>query len=131
MIEIWPYAVRSRGIGVQQIFGKLGGFFSTYVNPLAMDAIGWKFMAAYTGWLCFEVAFIYLFYPETSGRTLEELAFCKSLSSVHRRLVLRCGYAVFEGDQAIAKQNEVTERAVHHDEDEKRGSPTEEQREYV
>jgi hypothetical protein len=130
LIEIWPYAVRSRGIGVQQIFGKLGGFFSTYVNPLAMDAIGWKFMAAYTGWLCFETAFIYLFYPETSGRTLEELAFCKLLLSedFDQRLHLP---VVFEGDQAIAKQNEVTERAVHHDEDEKRGSPTEEQREFV
>ena len=77
-MEIWPYATRSRGIGVEQIFGKLGGFFSTYVNPLAMDAIGWKFMAAYTGWLAFENIFIFLFYPETYGRTLEELAFCMS-----------------------------------------------------
>lgn len=64
------------GIGIEQIFGKLGGFFSTNVNPLALDAIDWKYMAAYCGWIAFEFGFVFTFYPETHGRTLEELAFC-------------------------------------------------------
>ena len=34
-------------------------------------------MAIITAWLVFEFAFIYFMYPETAGRTLEELAFCK------------------------------------------------------
>jgi hypothetical protein len=96
-----------------------------------MDAIGWKFMAIYTGWLCFEVVFIYIFYPETSGRTLEELAFCELLVYMLYRSALRYDHVVFEGDQAIAKQNTVTERNIHREEDEKRDSPTMEQREYV
>lgn len=70
--------MRSRGIGVQQIFGKLAGFFSNNVNPLALTAIGWKFFAIYCGWIAFEVIFQFIFYPETYGRTLEELAFRKS-----------------------------------------------------
>ncbi|KAK8055687.1 hypothetical protein PG993_000914 [Apiospora rasikravindrae] len=107
LVEIWPYATRSRGIGVQQIFGKLGGFFSTYVNPLAMDAIGWKFMAAYTGWLAFENIFIFLFYPETYGRTLEELAF------------------LFESDALVAQQTEAVEKVVHNlEHDEPKGEST-------
>lgn len=77
MIELFPYATRSRGIGVQQIFGKLGGFFSNNVNPVALSAIGWKFMAVYCGWIFFEFLFQYTFYPETYNRTLEELAFRK------------------------------------------------------
>ena len=28
-------------------------------------------------WISFEVAFVYFMFPETSGRTLEELTFCK------------------------------------------------------
>jgi hypothetical protein len=36
-------------------------------------------MAIITAWLVFEFSFIYFMYPETSGRTLEELAFCKSI----------------------------------------------------
>lgn len=125
LVEIWPYATRSRGIGVEQVFGKLGGFFSTYVNPLAMDAIGWKFMAAYTGWLAFENIFIWLFYPETYGRTLEELAFCMSifLSSLYlmprSKILMQVFLSVFESDALVAQQTEAVEKVVHdleHDE---------------
>jgi hypothetical protein len=65
------------GIGIEQIFGKLGGFFSTNVNPLALKAIDWKYFAIYCGWIAFEFFTVYLLYPETYNRTLEELAFCK------------------------------------------------------
>ncbi|KAH8587111.1 lactose permease [Bisporella sp. PMI_857] len=75
LIELFPYAQRSRGIGIEQFFGKGGGFFSQNVNPIAMDAINWKFFAIYCGWIAFEFFFIFFMYPETSGRTLEELAF--------------------------------------------------------
>jgi sugar porter (SP) family MFS transporter len=75
LVEIFPYNVRSRGIGLQQIFGKGGGFFSNNVNPIALTAIGWKYMAIYCGWIAFEFIFIYFMYPETHGRTLEELTF--------------------------------------------------------
>lgn len=76
LIEVWPYAMRSRGIGVQQICGKLAGFFSTNVNSIALDAIKWRYLAIYCGWIFFEFSIVYLLYPETSNRTLEELAFC-------------------------------------------------------
>jgi len=75
LIELFPYAERTRGIGIQQIFGKIGAFFSNNVNPVALNAINWKFLAIYCGWIFFEFIFIYLMYPETSGRTLEELSF--------------------------------------------------------
>lgn len=77
LVELFPYAQRTMGIGVEQIFGKLGGFFSTNVNPLALDAIGWKFLAIYCGWIVFEFLTVYFLYPETYNRTLEELTFCK------------------------------------------------------
>ncbi|KAF2743159.1 putative lactose permease [Sporormia fimetaria CBS 119925] len=75
LVELFPYAQRTMGIGIEQIFGKCGGFFSTNVNPLALTAIDWKYMAIYCGWIAFEFIFIFFFYPETHGRTLEELAF--------------------------------------------------------
>jgi hypothetical protein len=84
------------GIGIEQIFGKLGGFFSTNVNPIALNAIDWKYFAIYCGWITFEFIIVYLFYPETYGRTLEELAFCKSTPREVRRnermlmIVLQC-----------------------------------------
>lgn len=75
LVELFPYAYRTRGIGVEQIFGKIAGFFSSNVNPIALDALDWKFLAIYCGWIFFEFSFVYFFYPETHGRTLEELAF--------------------------------------------------------
>lgn len=80
LVEIFPYAQRTMGIGVEQIFGKLGGFFSTNVNPKALNAIDWKYLAIYCGWIAFEFITVYLLYPETYNRTLEELTFCMSPS---------------------------------------------------
>lgn len=78
LIELFPFAERSRGIAVEQFFGRGSNFFSTYVNPIALKAITWKYLAIYCGWIACELLFVYFFYPETRGRTLEELAFCKS-----------------------------------------------------
>jgi len=75
MVEVWPYAERSRGISVFQLFGRLAGFFTTFVNPIGLDSVGWKYLISYCCWLAYEVVFVYFFFPETFGRTLEELAF--------------------------------------------------------
>lgn len=89
LVELFPYAQRSMGIGIEQIFGKLAGFFSVYVNPIALDAIEWKYLAIYCAWLTFEFTFVYFMYPETHNRTLEELAFCECyVTSVRRRMML-------------------------------------------
>ncbi|CAA9961941.1 hypothetical protein CFE70_005341 [Pyrenophora teres f. teres 0-1] len=75
LVELFPYAQRTMGIGIEQLFGKLAGFFSVYVNPIAIDAIQWKYFAVYCAWITFEFTFVYFMYPETYNRTLEELAF--------------------------------------------------------
>ncbi|KNG48898.1 major myo-inositol transporter iolT [Stemphylium lycopersici] len=75
LVELFPYAQRTMGIGIEQMFGKLAGFFSIYVNPIAIDGIGWRYFAVYCGWITFEFLFVYFMYPETYNRTLEELAF--------------------------------------------------------
>lgn len=54
LIELFPYHVRTRGIGIEQVFENVGLLFSYNVNPIALDAIGWKFMAVYYGWIAFE-----------------------------------------------------------------------------
>jgi len=109
--------VRSRGIGIEQVFGKAGGFFSNFVNPIAMDAIGWKFFAIYCGWICFEFIFQFFFYPETYGRTLEELTFCKCLlidALFENRLLTRVRKTVFEDRELAEKAVQAVEKHIHH-----------------
>ena len=77
MVEMWPFAERSHGIAAFQLFGRLATFFTTFVNPIGLANIGWKYLISYCCWLGFEVCFVYFMFPETFGRTLEELTFCK------------------------------------------------------
>lgn len=81
LIELFPYMGRSRGLSWFQFYGRGAGFFATYVNPIGLERIAWKWLLVYCCWLAFELVFIYFFFPETSGRTLEELSFSK-LSSL-------------------------------------------------
>ncbi|KAI8631614.1 general substrate transporter [Xylariaceae sp. FL1651] len=75
MVEIWPYAERSRGIAFFQLWGRLAGFFTTFVNPIGLENAGWRYLISYVVFLGYEIVFVYFFFPETFGRTLEELAF--------------------------------------------------------
>lgn len=79
LVEIFPFYVRTKGIAWFQLFGRSAGFFSTFVNPIGLDSIGWKYLITYVVWLCVEWVFIWFIFPETYNRTLEELTFRKSL----------------------------------------------------
>ncbi|KAI5867745.1 MFS general substrate transporter [Durotheca rogersii] len=75
MVEIFPYQQRAKGISVQQLTVRFAVFFNTYVNPVALDRIGWKYYLVYCGWILVEILTVYLLFPETHNRTLEELSF--------------------------------------------------------
>ncbi|KAH6665332.1 general substrate transporter [Plectosphaerella plurivora] len=73
-LEIWPYELRSRGIGLAWMVMVTAIIFNVFVNPIALAAIAWKF---YTVFVVVLVAYgltVYFFYPETKGHTLEEMA---------------------------------------------------------
>ncbi|KAK2768149.1 hypothetical protein FQN54_000001 [Arachnomyces sp. PD_36] len=104
LIELFPYAQRTRGIGIEQIFGKLGGFFSNNVNPIAIKAINWKYFAIYCGWITFELLFVFFLYPETAGRTLEELAFLFEDKELADQAVVAVEKTIHHDDAALASE---------------------------
>ncbi|ESK94080.1 hexose transporter [Moniliophthora roreri MCA 2997] len=75
LVELFPYHVRAKGIAVFQWFSRMAGFFNQFVNPIGIENAGWKYYISYVVFLLFEVVFVYFLFPETSNRTLEELAF--------------------------------------------------------
>ncbi|KAF1352692.1 hexose transporter-like protein [Lizonia empirigonia] len=75
MVEIFPYYVRTKGLSWFQLFGRTAVMFGSFVNPIGLENIDWKYLLVYVVWLCFEIVFIYIFFPETYGKTLEELHF--------------------------------------------------------
>ncbi|KAF9012535.1 general substrate transporter [Cyathus striatus] len=83
-VEILPYGLRSKGLTLFNFTVSLSLIFNQYVNPIALQAITWKYYTVYIAWLTFEFIFIYFFLVETKNRTLEETA------------------ALFDGDDTVA-----------------------------
>lgn len=73
-VEICPYALRAKGLAIMFFCVNAALFFNNYVNPVALAAIRWKYYIVYDCWLVVELIVVYLFYPETKGPTLEEMA---------------------------------------------------------
>ena len=73
-VEIWPYQLRARGLAVCQITSLGAIFFNTFVNPVALEAIAWKYYFVFVVILIAMLVIVWFTYPETRGRTLESIA---------------------------------------------------------
>lgn len=73
-LEILPYNIRARGLAIMCFSVYLFNAFNAFINPWALDAIGWKYYLVYCGLLVLELVFVTVFIIETRGRTLEETA---------------------------------------------------------
>ena len=91
LVETFPFSVRAKGIAMFQFWFRTSSFINIIVNPIGMEAFKWKFYIWYCGWLAFEALCIYFLFPETRGRTLEELTF------------------LFEGKEATKEMQKRTE----------------------
>lgn len=72
--EILPYQLRAKGIAVTLSVDAVACFFNQYVNPVAFSAIHWKYYIVYVGCLSFFLVSVYFLFPETKGRSLEEVS---------------------------------------------------------
>jgi len=48
-------------------------FFNSYVNPVALTALSWKYYIVYDVWLFIELLVVFFFYVETRNTSLEEI----------------------------------------------------------
>ena len=86
IVELFPYTQRSQGLAFKQLIGRLGNFFNAYVNPIALDAIGWKYYIFYCVWLLVQAIIVWAVFPETHDRTLEDLSFLLEGKEVEDRV---------------------------------------------
>ncbi|CAE6440914.1 unnamed protein product [Rhizoctonia solani] len=91
-VEITPFAIRAKMFAVMNVAVTASLVFNQYVNPIAQEALKWKYYIVYVAWLCFELGFIWMYAVETKGRSLEETA------------------ALFDGEEAL---KELENRAAN------------------
>ncbi|GME81813.1 unnamed protein product [Ambrosiozyma monospora] len=72
--EILPFTLRAKGINIQNWFQQIWNIYNGFVNPVAMDAIQWKYYIVYCCIIAVELIGCYFTFVETSGKTLEEVA---------------------------------------------------------
>ncbi|KAJ6786624.1 hypothetical protein PWT90_03713 [Aphanocladium album] len=74
VIESAPFSLRAKTSMIFQFCAYTASVFNNFVNPVAMDAIQWRYYIVYCVILAAEVVITYFFLPETKGRSLEEIA---------------------------------------------------------
>ncbi|KAG6839926.1 hypothetical protein C0991_010315 [Blastosporella zonata] len=105
-LEILPYQLRAKGFSVFNFAISLSLIFNQYVNPIALDALEWKYYIVYCCWILFELAFLYLYVIETKNLTLEETA---ALFDGNEAVETVIAHAVDDGDKSSVYHDEKTE----------------------
>ena len=72
--EILPFQLRAKGLAITLTMDSLACFFNQYVNPMAFHALRWRYFSIYVSCLVVVLALVYLFFPETQGKSLEEVS---------------------------------------------------------
>lgn len=71
--EVVSNKMRAKAMGTFKLTAGAAGFLNTFVGPIALSHIGYWFYVFFVFWDTFEMGFMYLFFVETQGFTLEEL----------------------------------------------------------
>ncbi|PYH92063.1 hexose transporter protein [Aspergillus ellipticus CBS 707.79] len=72
--EIMPFSLRTKGLAIFLCAQQLASTFNQFVNPIAMEAISWRYYGVYIAIDCLFVVLIYFYFPETKKMSIEEVA---------------------------------------------------------
>ncbi|CAG7924046.1 unnamed protein product [Penicillium olsonii] len=71
--EINSLPMRTKGVAVSTAINWITNFAIVEITPIGIQSIGWKFWIVWTVLNALFLPIIYLFYPETANRTLEDM----------------------------------------------------------
>jgi hypothetical protein len=72
-VEINELRFRAKGAALATTANWIWNFTIVEVTPIGVQNLGWKFYLIFMAFNAAFVPIIYLFYPETAGKTMEEL----------------------------------------------------------
>ncbi|ODN77408.1 hypothetical protein L202_04588 [Cryptococcus amylolentus CBS 6039] len=72
--EVQTFSMRSKGLLVWNTVQQFEGAYTTFVDAVALDSIGWKYYAVYMPLVVIQWILTYYYMVETKGYTLEEIS---------------------------------------------------------
>ncbi|KAF4830873.1 Lactose permease [Colletotrichum tropicale] len=72
--EILTYSLRTKGLAIYIVVIAVAVSLNTWINHIALDALGWKYSSVYIIINAVLLAIQYFKFPETKDRTIEEIA---------------------------------------------------------
>ncbi|KAH8891707.1 general substrate transporter [Thozetella sp. PMI_491] len=72
--EIFPYELRGWGVAITLIIANTTLILAQFVNPIAMGNLGWKYYIVFCILDALFFVMVWLYFPETKGKSLEEVA---------------------------------------------------------
>jgi MFS family permease len=72
--EMWTFSMRAKGLSITMMANYVALIFNQLINPIALEAIAWKYYIVFLVILMVILVTVYLYYPETKGYSLEEIA---------------------------------------------------------
>ncbi|KAL1589451.1 hypothetical protein WHR41_01848 [Cladosporium halotolerans] len=73
-VECLENVSRAKGMGVNYLFLNIAMVVNTFGVSVAIEKIGWRLYLIYICWQVVELVTLYFFFPETAGRSIEELS---------------------------------------------------------
>ncbi|RSM04050.1 hypothetical protein CEP52_007022 [Fusarium oligoseptatum] len=107
-IEIFPFLTRSRGLTTELTSSYIGLITAQLINSVGLAAIGWKYYIVFCCILAGLSTLIYFVFPETKGRTLEqitEIVDGKSITVAAKDLVSKGKFGVMQEVEMPGKRD--------------------------
>lgn len=69
-VEVLSFEMRAKGMAFSSLAVNIAGLLNQFAWPVSMANIGWKTYIVFIIWDAIQVAVVYVFIPETKGRTV-------------------------------------------------------------